>query len=405
MSAAILELKAIEALVDKKGRDRVRLLSTLLDELGQMLHRIAWELRPASLDELGLTAALENYVVEWGHKHTMQADFHCSDIHLDKRSNEIRTTIYRVIQEGLTNIAKHATNATNVSVVIGVAEHTLHLAIEDNGQGFDPTASSTRLGLAGMRERLLLVGGRLAIESSPECRHHDFCTNSHTLREGRSVNEKTRVALADDHPIILSGLGNLIEAESDLELVGQAASGQSALKMIREKLPDVAIVDISMPEINGIVLARRLAEECPSVRILILTLYEERSFLKQAMAAGVRGYVLKRSAAENLVHAIRTVRRGEFYVDPSLANGVQENIATRSERAPQAGGSVGLTEREASVLKYSARGLTTKEIAARLELSGKTVETYKSRAAEKLNLRTRAEIVRFASAQGWLEEF
>ncbi|MGB9474857.1 MAG: response regulator transcription factor [Candidatus Udaeobacter sp.] len=219
------------------------------------------------------------------------------------------------------------------------------------------------------------------------------------------MNEKTRVALADDHPIILSGLGNLIEAESDLELVGQAAGGQSALKMIREKLPDVAIVDISMPEINGIVLARRLAEECPSVRILILTLYEERSFLKQAMAAGVRGYVLKRSAAENLVHAIRTVRRGEFYVDPSLANGVQETMATRSERAPQAAGSVGLTEREASVLKYSARGLTTKEIAARLELSGKTVETYKSRAAEKLNLRTRAEIVRFASAQGWLEEF
>src|SRR4029077_18783644 len=174
---------------------------------------------------------------------------------------------------------------------------------------------------------------------------------------------------------------------------------------IREKLPDVAIVDISMPEINGIALARRLAEECPSVRILILTLYEERSFLKQAMAAGVRGYVLKRSAAENLVHAISPVRRGEFYVDPSLATGMQETMATRSERAPQAAGSVGLTEREASVLKYSARGLTTKEIAARLELSGKTVETYKSRAAEKLNLRTRAEIVRFASAQGWLEEF
>ena len=112
MSAAILELKAIEGLVDKKGRDRVRHLSTLLDELGQMLHRIAWELRPASLDELGLTTALENYVVEWGHKHAIQADFHCSDLRLDKRSNEIRTTVYRVIQEGLTNVAKHAGNAT-----------------------------------------------------------------------------------------------------------------------------------------------------------------------------------------------------------------------------------------------------------------------------------------------------
>ncbi len=104
------------------------------------------------------------------------------------------------------------------------------------------------------------------------------------------------------------------------------------------------------------------------------------------------------------MHAIRAIRRGEVYVDSSFGDSLQESIATRSERAPQATGSIGLTDREASVLKYLARGLTTKEIAARLELSGKTVETYKSRAAEKLNLRTRAEIVRFASAQGWLEE-
>jgi DNA-binding NarL/FixJ family response regulator len=219
------------------------------------------------------------------------------------------------------------------------------------------------------------------------------------------VSEKIRVALADDHPIVLAGLRNLIETEADLELVGQGISGQSALKMIREQLPDVAIVDISMPEINGIALARRLATECPSVRVLILTLYEERSFLKQALAAGARGYVLKRSAAENLVRGIRAVKLGELYVDPSLADGLQENIATQSRKAPPTGNAFGLTDREASVLKYSARGLTTKEIAARLELSAKTVETYKSRAAEKLDLKTRAEIVRFASAQGWLEEF
>ena len=217
------------------------------------------------------------------------------------------------------------------------------------------------------------------------------------------MSEKTRVALADDHPIVLAGLGNLIEAEPDLELVGQGTSGHSALKMIRDKLPDVAIVDISMPEINGIALARRLAQECPSVRVLILTLYEERSFLKQALAAGVRGYVLKRSAAENLVDAIRSVKLGELYVDPSLADGVQEGIATRPNKAAQTRGALGLTDREASVLRHSARGLTTKEIAARLELSAKTVETYKSRATEKLQLKTRAEIVRFAAAQGWLD--
>ena len=166
VTAAILELKAIEPLVHKKGLDRVRFLRKQLDELSQMLHRIAWELRPPSIDELGLTNALENYVADWGKKHGINADFHCTDPELDRRSNEIRTTVYRVIQEGLTNIARHARNATNVSVVIGVAELTLYLTIEDNGHGFDPSETSPRLGLAGMRERLLLVGGRLAIESS-----------------------------------------------------------------------------------------------------------------------------------------------------------------------------------------------------------------------------------------------
>ena len=166
VTAAILELKAIEPLVHKKGLDRVRFLRKQLDELSQMLHRIAWELRPPSIDELGLTNALENYVADWGKKHGINADFHCTDPELDRRSNEIRTTVYRVIQEGLTNIARHARDATNVSVVIGVAELTLYLTIEDNGRGFDPSETSPRLGLAGMRERLLLVGGRLAIELS-----------------------------------------------------------------------------------------------------------------------------------------------------------------------------------------------------------------------------------------------
>ncbi len=167
VSAAILELKSLERVVDEKALDRVRFLSKQLDELGQMLHRIAWELRPASIDELGLTHALESYLGGWSKKHAIRADFHCSDPNLDKRSNEVRTTIYRIIQEGLTNISRHATNATQVSIIIGVSESTLHLTIEDNGQGFDHTALSSRLGLAGMRERLLLVGGVLKIELAP----------------------------------------------------------------------------------------------------------------------------------------------------------------------------------------------------------------------------------------------
>jgi DNA-binding NarL/FixJ family response regulator len=218
------------------------------------------------------------------------------------------------------------------------------------------------------------------------------------------MSEKIRIALADDHPIVLAGLCNLIEAEPDFELVGQSTNGQMALKLIREQSPDIAIVDISMPEINGIALVRRLADERPKVHVVVLTLYEERSFLKQALAAGARGYVLKRSAAENLVSAIRVVQLGDVYIDPVLADGVRDHIFGQVDTAHKIGSLLGLTDREASVLKYLARGLTIKEIAGRLELSAKTVETYKARAIEKLGLKTRAEIVRFAAAQGWLEE-
>jgi DNA-binding NarL/FixJ family response regulator len=218
------------------------------------------------------------------------------------------------------------------------------------------------------------------------------------------VSEKIRIALADDHPIFLAGLCNLIEAEPDFELVGKGTSGQMALKMIREQLPDVAIVDISMPEINGITLARRLAEECPNVRVVMLTLYEERSFLNQALAAGAKGYVLKRSAAENLVRAIRVVQLGDVYVDPAVSEVLGDKVSNRADTPRRIGNILRLTDRESEVLKYSARGLTIKEIAGRLELSAKTVETYKARAIEKLGLKTRAEIVRFAAAQGWLEE-
>jgi len=218
------------------------------------------------------------------------------------------------------------------------------------------------------------------------------------------MSEKIRVILADDHPIVLAGLRNLIQAEADLDLIGEAASGQAALALIHDKKPDVAVLDISMPELSGIEVAQRLAKENPDVRVLVLTLYEERSFVMRSLAAGVKGYVLKRSAAENLVQGIRAVKRGDLYIDPSLTDEIRQGIAKKAEATEQGNDARELTEREASVLKYSARGLTIKEIAARLDLSAKTVETYKSRASDKLNLRTRAEIVRFASGQGWLED-
>ena len=217
------------------------------------------------------------------------------------------------------------------------------------------------------------------------------------------MTEKIRIVLADDHPIVLDGLRNLIRAEPDFALVGEAASGLSALKIIREQRPDVAVLDISMPELNGIVLCRRLAGEMPALRLLVLTLHEDRAYLNQALEAGVRGYVLKRSAVENLVQAIRAVMVGGLYIDPAIVGRVFESKQINKRLAARKGVSPALTDREADVLKMAALGFTNKEIASRLDVGVKSIETYKARGLEKLGLKTRAELVRYASGQGWLD--
>ena len=217
------------------------------------------------------------------------------------------------------------------------------------------------------------------------------------------MTEKIRIVLADDHPIVLDGLRNLIRAEADFELVGEAASGLSALKIVREQRPDVAVLDISMPELNGIVLSRRLAGEMPALRLLVLTLHEDRAYLNQALEAGVRGYVLKRSAVENLVQAIRAVMVGGLYIDPAIVGRVFENKQVNKRLAARKGVAPALTDREADVLKMAALGFTNKEIASRLDVGVKSIETYKARGLEKLGLKTRAELVRYASGQGWLD--
>jgi DNA-binding NarL/FixJ family response regulator len=217
------------------------------------------------------------------------------------------------------------------------------------------------------------------------------------------VSGETRIVLADDHPIVLSGLRNLLSQERDFKLVGEATSGAEALKIIRESKPDLVVMDISMAEPNGIAVSRRIGQELPSVKVLILTFHEDRAYLQQAIDAGVGGYLLKRSAAENLVPAIRAVITGGLYVDPAIANRLFESApkqggGLRDGRLPE------LTEREESVLKLVAQGFTNKEVAARLGVGVKSVETYKSRGVEKLGLKTRAELVRYAAVQGWLSD-
>jgi DNA-binding NarL/FixJ family response regulator len=215
---------------------------------------------------------------------------------------------------------------------------------------------------------------------------------------------QTRLVLADDHPIFLEGLRRLLEMEDDFDVVGEATTGTSALRLVGEAKPDVAILDVSLPELSGIALSRRLAADCPGVRVLMLTLHEDRSYLNQALQAGARGYVLKRSASGMLVHAIRAVMVGGTYVDPAIVGRIFDSQPSRTRKSSADPTTPDLTARELDVLKLIAAGLTNKEIARRLDIGVKTIDTYRSRAVDKLGLKTRSDIVRYAMAQGWLAD-
>ncbi len=169
IAALMLDLKAIKSTIDQRERDRVRQVRGHLEEMGKSLHRMAFELRPASIDELGLSAALGTYISEWSARSGIRCDFQSDASHIDKLSEEIRTTLYRVVQEALTNVVKHAFGATMVSVNMNCNDSMLRMEIEDNGPGFDQAHQTTdardSLGLAGMRERLSLINGTLQIES------------------------------------------------------------------------------------------------------------------------------------------------------------------------------------------------------------------------------------------------
>jgi DNA-binding NarL/FixJ family response regulator len=216
------------------------------------------------------------------------------------------------------------------------------------------------------------------------------------------VKGKTHIVLADDHPIVLTGLRNLIESESDFAVVGEATSGLEALKMIRDTRPDIAIVDISMPGMSGIVLTRRLSEEAQEIKVLMLTLHEDRAYLREALDAGARGYVVKRSAAANLVSAVRSVIAGGTYIDPAIVNRVlNRSSANNHASVPEIRN---LTDRETEVLKLSSRGLTNKEISHQIGVGVKSVETFKSRSLAKLEIRSRADLLRYALEVGWLAD-
>jgi DNA-binding NarL/FixJ family response regulator len=218
----------------------------------------------------------------------------------------------------------------------------------------------------------------------------------------RTAMVKLRDYLAADHAVVRAGLKALINAEPEMEVSGEASDGRTACEQAQESQPDVVVMDVSMPEMNGAQATARLKQACPHVKVLALTVHEDKGYLRLLLEAGASGYVLKRAAAEELIHAIRTVAAGGVYLDPVLAGKVVGSFV-RNPAGKGVSEDGDLSEREAEVVRLIAAGHSNKEIARRLSLSVKTVETYKARSMEKLGLDSRADLVRYALQRGWLQ--
>ena len=214
---------------------------------------------------------------------------------------------------------------------------------------------------------------------------------------------KIRVMIADDHAILRAGLRMLVNAQADMEVVSEAADGEKAVETARETRPDVALLDLTMPRVGGMKALETMARDCRKTRVLVLTMHDDPAYLRSALAAGASGYLLKRAVDSELIAAIRAVHRGGIFVDPRLAGVLVQDVLAKGKTKAGSKRPVNiLSRRELQVLTLVARGYTSAEIAKQIFVGVKTVETYRSRLTEKLGLRTRSDVIRFAVQMGLL---
>lgn len=214
---------------------------------------------------------------------------------------------------------------------------------------------------------------------------------------------KIRVLVADDHTIVREGVRILLEAQPDIQVVGEAADGQEALRQVREFKPDIVLIDIAMPNLNGLEATRAIKREHPQTHVIVLTMYESDEYFFQVLNAGASGYVLKKAASVDLIAAIRAVHAGDVFLYPSVARRLVSDYLTRVHSGEEKTSYDGLTERERQVLKLIAEGHTNQAIAEKLVISPSTVQTHRTRIMQRLNLHSRAELIQYAVRKGLLD--
>src|SRR3954453_1952926 len=215
------------------------------------------------------------------------------------------------------------------------------------------------------------------------------------------MSAMVRILLVDDHAMLRDGVRMVLEAHPGFEVVGTADNGVEAVELAHSLRPDIAVLDVAMPELNGLDATREIRACCPDTEIVILSMHEGEDYLREALRAGAAGYVLKRAAAKELVGAIQAVQRGESYLDPALTRTLISDYVKKVDRTDLPADA--LTERELEVLRLVAEGLTNRQIALKLNISIKTVQSHRANLMDKLDLHDRTELVRYAIRRGLIK--
>lgn len=387
-----LTAQAAAALVDRdpaRAKGELQQVATLAGEAVDELRAAVVELRPAALDEDGLVATLRTQIQVLDRAHSARVTFGSTGVRALPAAQE--EAMLRVAQEALHNALRHS-GAGLVTVTLGREASATVLRIADDGRGFDTQVvrrAGRHLGLVSMRHRADSVGGRLTVARSP----------ARAPRSGwRSpVSDKViKVLLVDDHQVVRRGLRTFLEVQDDIEVVGEAADGAEGVARAEELRPDVVLMDIKMPGMDGIEALRRLRELENPARVLIVTSFTEQRTVVPALRAGASGYVYKDVDPDALAGAIRSVHAGHVLLQPEVAGA----LLAQDDTGNGTGRGSTLTEREREVLGLIADGRSNREIARALVLSEKTVKTHVSNILMKLDLSDRTQAALWAVRNG-----
>ena len=382
LTGVVLQLGRAARHVPDEAREGVlEAQETARDSLEEV-RRIARDLRPEALDDLGLASALRVLGERVGQQSGLVVDVHVQPgLEFDEQAELV---VYRVAQEALTNVARHA----------GAARAEVRL--ERPAAGDPRRRPRPRRGRRGRRHPRH-ARARGADRRRVATRRESI--GRHARHPGAAM---TNILLADDHAVVRRGLRLVLEGEPDLRVVAEAGDGAEAVKLGMNAEVDLAVLDVSMPRMTGLQAARELTAARKDLRVLILSMHDNEQYLFEALRAGASGYVLKSVADRDLVEACRATMRGEPFLYPGAVRALMKDFVERARRG-EVPPDDPLTPRETEIVKLIAEARTTREIAAELVLSEKTVERHRTNILSKLGMRDRVELVRYAIRRGLVE--